>query len=641
MVHTPHCMGWGGNRRGGGSDPDPRVLLGISCDYHDSAAALVVDGEIAAAAEEERFTRRKHDDSLPAAAIASCLAVSGLEAGDVDVVVLYERPLTVISRFMATRRREGPRGMPAFVRDGPTLVKRNLMVAYRIDRELRRLGARTSPEFRYSEHHRSHAAAAFFPSPFERAAILTVDGIGEWTTASVAVGHGAGIEVLDELRYPDSLGLLYSLVTSWCGFAPNDGEYKVMGLAPYGQPTFRDALDELVHLREDGSLEVEAERIGWYRPSGRSRRRLESLLGGPPRPRDDEVGQREADLAASMQQLTEDVMLRLARHAHDRTGAAALCMAGGVALNCVANGRILREGPFDELWVQPAAGDSGSAVGAALHHWHEVVGKPRRIVRPDAMRGAFLGPSVHTDEVDSWMEQSDLQGEREADPDELCDRVAAELEGGAVVGWFGGRMELGPRALGHRSILADPRSETVRARLNRRVKGREDFRPFAPAVLAEHAAEWFELEGESPYMLVVAPVRDEHLHDVATEPATIAERADVPRSDLPACTHVDGSARIQTVDAERNPDLHRLLSAFHRRTGCPVLVNTSFNIAGEPIVATPDDALRTARRAGLDLLVVEDRMIRPAADRDAADPAGTSAAGVPATEVVPAGHFQT
>ncbi len=584
------------------------VLLGVSCDYHDSAAALVVNGRIVAAVEEERFSRIKHDPSLPVGAVAACLELGGIGPDDLDAVVFYERPLSVAHRFVASKRRVGPRSFRSFVGDAPRLVAVNLAVGYRLDRHMRSIGRTRPLPVRYSEHHLSHASAAFHPSPFERAAVLTVDGIGEWTTASVAVGHRERIEVLEELRYPDSLGLLYSLVTHWCGFTPNEGEYKVMGLAPYGEPAYRDQLDRIVELMEDGSVRVDAAAVGWYSPSGRAARRLADLFDGPPRSADAPVGRREADLAATIQSLTETAMLRLAQHAHDRTGADALCMAGGVALNSVANGRILREGPFEHLWVQPAAGDGGSAVGAALAHWHLELGAPREVGDPDGMSGAFLGPALPVDEVDRWTDEEGL-AVTDHDPDDLCEVVAEALADGAVVGWCRGRAEFGPRALGHRSILADPRSETVARRLNVAVKGREEFRPFAPAVLAERAGEWFELDHPSPYMLLVVPVRQDRLHPVPEEPDDFGERAAVCRSQIPACTHVDGTARVQTVDRRSDPVFHGLLAAFERRTGVPVLLNTSFNRAGEPIVNTPAEALATARRIGLDLLVVEDRVV--------------------------------
>lgn len=586
---------------------DPRVVLGVSCDFHDAAAALLVDGGLVAAVEEERFSREKHDSSLPRGAMESCLRIAGLTADEVDLVAFYERPLTIVNRYLASRQRIGPRALPAFVRDAPRLLADNLMVGHRIDTALRELGRSRPTDVRYVSHHRSHAAAAFFPSPFDHAAVLTVDGIGEWATAVIGRGSRHGVEIVEELRYPDSLGLLYSFVTRYCGFRPNSDESKVMGLAPYGTPRFLEPLAELAALHPDGSIRVEGSRVGWY--VGRPPRRLHRVLGGPPRESGHALTQRDADLAASIQSLCETVMLRMARHAHEVTGEPALCMSGGVALNCVANGRILREGPFDEVWIQPAAGDAGSAAGAALSVWHESLSNPRTTDGRDTMSGAFLGPAVTLDEVDAWVAARDLRTVRAADDDERNRLVAERLAAGDVVGWFSGRMEFGPRSLGHRSILADARSTTVRQRINADVKRREDFRPFGPSVLRERAADWFDLgAAASPYMLLAASVRPAHLVAVEHEPEDLRDRAHLPRSTIPACTHVDGSARIQTVDVDGGA-LRGLLEAFDALTGCPVLLNTSFNVAGEPIVATPDEALSTARRGGLDLLVVEQHLV--------------------------------
>ena len=603
-------------------------ILGVSCDFHDAAAALLVDGAVVAAAEEERFSRRKHDSSVPAGAIEACLRTAGIEAAEVDVVAFYERPATVISRFLASRQRQGPSGLASFVRDAPSLVSKNLMVGYRIDRVLRGLGARDSPEFLYVDHHRSHAAAAFLASPFETAAVLTVDGIGEWATASVGRGVGSRVDMMEELRYPDSIGLVYSFVTAFCGFRPNDDEYKVMGLAPYGRPRFREALESVVELFEDGSVRVQADRMSWFRPRGLRRRNIEEAFGGPARDPDSELTQREADLAASVQQFLEESMLRLAGHAMRSTGETRLCLAGGVALNCVANGRILRETPVSDLWIQPAAGDAGSAVGAALSVWCEVLGHERDLkASRDAMGGALLGPAASPAEVRAWLRERGIAHRHVPDDAERCELVAERLEGGAIVGWFRGRMEFGPRALGNRSILADPRPAGARQHVNLTVKGREAFRPFAPAVLAEHATEWFDLDGPSPYMLIVAPLLDERLVEVEHEPEAISDRAGVVRSEVPACTHVDGTARIQTVHEEVNPVFHRLLSAFQQRTDCPMLLNTSFNTAGEPIVASPEDALATAAAAGLDLLVLEDCVIEKTAWSAEPRPDGPASTG--------------
>jgi carbamoyltransferase len=596
-------------------------VLGVSCDYHDAAAALVVEGEVVAAAEEERFSRVKHDRSLPRGAIASCLALADIEPDQLDAVVFHEKPLVVASRVLASRQRQGLSGLRGFTRDVPTLLGTNLQIGYRLDKHLRALGAtRTIPLF-FGEHHLSHSAAAFFPSPHEDAAIVTIDGVGEWATSTVGHGMQNRIEVLEEQRFPHSLGLLYSLITAWCGFEPNEGEYKLMGLAPFGVPRFRDELDRLLALDDDGSYRLDTRAVRWWAAKPERMRRLVDLLG-PPRNAEEAITERDVDLARSVQELVEDALLRIARHAHDLTGEGAVCLGGGVSLNCVANGRLLREGPFDEVWVQPSPGDAGSAIGAALWFWHHERGRPRKhghraSVAADDMAGAALGPDFDDDEVAAWLADAGVASEHIADPDQLAEEVAGRLADGAVVGWFEGRMEFGPRALGHRSILADPRVPTMQHDINMRVKGRESFRPFAPAVLWEHAAEWFEIDRPSPYMLFTFPVAEAHLRPVDEEPAGLVERVQVARSDIPACTHVDGSARVQTVHEEITPAFHRLLRAFHRRTGCPVLLNTSFNRAGEPIVCTPDDALASARTAGLDVLVIGAHIVtlgRPSPD---------------------------
>ena len=591
-------------------------ILGLSCDYHDSAAALVVDGAVVAAAEEERFSRVKHDSGLPLQAAASVLAIGGVDADDVDVVILHEKPLAVFSRVLSVRQRRGPKALGAFRREMPTLLGRNLMISYRVDSMLRDLGARKPPRLRYGEHHLSHAAAAFLPSPFPNAAILTIDGVGEWATATVGHGVQHRVELLEEQLYPNSLGLLYSLITEWCGFEANDGEYKLMGLAPFGEPAYADALREIVELGDDGSIQIDPSAVQWWGDSPDRLSALSDLFGGPPRVPGSPITRRDQDLARSAQEFVEDAVLAMARHARFLTGSEHLCLAGGVALNCVANGRLLEEGPFEHLWVQPAAGDAGSAVGAALWYWHSECGNPRDRIDPvapdsaaDGMRGAQLGPSFDPAAVAAWLSAEGLDHVRIGAEDERCRVVAERLADGQVVGWFQGRMEFGPRALGQRSILADPRSPTIQQDLNLRVKGRESFRPFAPAVLWERATDWFDLPQPSPDMLRTCRVATDRLVPVDHEPEDPAERVRVPRSEIPACTHVDGTARVQTVHRETTPLFHTLLSAFEDVSGCPVLLNTSFNRAGEPIVCTPDDALVSARAAGLDLLVVEDCLI--------------------------------
>lgn len=586
-------------------------ILGLSCDYHDAAAAVVIDGEVAAAAEQERFSRIKHDSSLPVEAVAAVLEQAGITAEDLDVVVFHEKPLVVLGRVLAARQQRGIAALNKFRKEMPTLLGTNLMIGYRVERMLRSMGATKPPRLQFSEHHLSHASAAFFPSPFTSAAIVTIDGIGEWTTATIGHGVRHRVDLLEEQRYPDSLGLLYSLITHWCGFEPNDGEYKLMGLAPYGEPTMVDQISEFAELDSSGAVTVDRKVVGWW---GRPPQRLDRLtkLLGPPRSAGAELTQRDLDLARSIQAVTEDAVLRMARRANDLTGERALCLAGGVALNCVANGRLLDEGTFDSVWIQPAAGDAGSAVGAALWYWYEVLGNlrdPSTSTDADGMNGAQLGPAYAPDEVAAWLEAEGVAHERVTDSEERCKKVARMLADGQVIGWFEGRMEFGPRALGHRSILADPRSTSVQKDINMRVKGRESFRPFAPAVLWEYADEWFDITLPSPYMLRTCKVAETQLLEVESEPIDVIERVQVPRSTIPACTHIDGSARVQTVHRETNPLFHQLISEFRQITDCPVLLNTSFNRAGEPVVCTPDDALESARAAQLDSLIIEDCIV--------------------------------
>ena len=605
----------GAPRTGAKERPDDgRVVLGLSFDFHDAAAAVVVDGTVVAAAEEERFSRIKHDPSLPKAATASCLEVAGLTANDIDHVVFYEKPLAVASRYLAAKQGEGPRSFRSFLRDAPKVFGSNLMVGYRVGVMLQELGARKPPQLQFIEHHLSHAASAFYPSPFEHAAVLTIDGIGEWATATIGHGSQRRLDLIEEMRYPDSLGLVYSFVTAFCGFRPNDDEYKLMGLAPYGTPRFVEQLSAVVGSMGDGSIHVDARKLRWYSQRALSARKIVDAFDGPARSADGPITQREADLAASVQQLTETTVLEMANRAAELTGESRLCLAGGVALNCVANGKVLREGPFDEIWVQPAAGDAGGAIGAALAFWHLELGGTRHADgATDSMSGAFLGPEFTAEEVSAAIDDAGLDSTTIEDETKLAAAVAARLDEGAIVGWFRGRMEFGPRALGHRSLLADARSPHVSERLNAITKGRESFRPFAPVVLEDRVGDWFELEQTSPYMLIVAQVKQDRLTPIEEEPESLEERARLPRSEIPACTHVDGSARIQTVAESTNPVLHRLLSAFDHLTGCPVLVNTSFNRAGEPIVCTPAEAVATARAANVDLLVIGNTLIEGAA----------------------------
>lgn len=583
----------------------------MSNGFHDAAAALVVDGEVVAAVEEERLTRVKHDPSFPERAADTCLAIAGIDAGDVDVICYHEKPLGVLNRHLASRVRSGPASLGTLLTRTPVVAREQLTVGHRIARWCRDRGARTPP-VHYAEHHTSHAAAAFYPSPFESAAVLTIDGVGEWATATVAEGRDRRLRTLRELRFPDSVGLLYSAFTAYCGFRVNSGEGELMGLAPFGEPRFAPTIREhLVDVRPDGSIAMDQRYFAYIGGRRTVNRRFEELFGAPTRPLGSPPGRREADLAASVQVVLEEIVLAMARSARDETKLDRLCLSGGVALNCVANGMLRRADLFEEVWVQPASGDAGSAIGTALHTWHETLRNERTVQPTDGMGGAFLGPSFDRDEIDAWLDADGIDHVAVRDDDERCRVVAERLAAGDVVGWFCGRMEFGPRALGHRSILADPRSPTVQRRINSLVKERAGFRPFAPAVLEERVGDWFDLDGSAPYMTFTAPVT-ERRRVTPDDDAPIDDLEAVVarvRSEIPAVTHVDGSARIQTVDPVRNPELSRLLRAFEAATGCPVLLNTSFNARDEPIVCTPDDALRTFRRTGLDLLVVEHALI--------------------------------
>ncbi|HLB82634.1 MAG TPA: carbamoyltransferase [Gemmatimonadales bacterium] len=581
----------------------PHYILGVSAFYHDSAACLLRDGEIVAAAQEERFTRKKGDASFPLQAARYCLqAAGGIAASDLAFVGFYDKPLLKFERILETYLGVAPRGFAQFRMAGPLWMKEKLF----LDREIRRaLGY--DGELLYAEHHESHAASAFFPSPFEEAAILTVDGVGEWATAAYGVGRGNDFELLQELHWPDSLGLLYSAFTYFTGFKVNSGEYKVMGLAPYGEPKYVDVIyREIVHVREDGSFTLNQKYFEYLTGLTMTNGAFAELFGGPPRMPESKLTQREMDIAKSIQVVCEDIMLRMARTVHRETGMDNLCLAGGVALNCVANGRILREGPFKRLWIQPAAGDAGGALGVAQLIWHRYGGGARR-VRPgrDAMQGAYLGPEFASQEIAAYLDSVGATYER-LDGDCLRQRVAQLLAQEKVVGWFNGRMEFGPRALGARSILGDPRSPRMQAQMNLKIKFREGFRPFAPSVLRERVADYFELDCDSPYMLLVAPVKQQRQIAMTPEQRRLwgIEQLNVPRSDIPAVTHIDYSARIQTVSRDTNPDYYDLITEFERLTGCAALVNTSFNVRGEPIVCTPADAYRCFMRTHIDYLVL-------------------------------------
>jgi carbamoyltransferase len=595
-------------------------ILGLSAYYHDSAAALVVDGEVVAAAQEERFSRIRHDSAFPRKAIEYCLAERGLGPEQVDLVAFYDKPFLKFERLLETYVAFAPRGFQSFRTAIPVWLREKLFLKDLLLGELAQVGMdreRTKSRLAFSEHHLSHAASAFFPSPFEEAAVLTMDGVGEWATTSLAVGRGNDLRILREIHFPHSLGLLYSAFTYYTGFKVNSGEYKVMGLAPYGTPRFAQTiLDHLVDVKEDGSFRLDLRYFDYCTGLRMTNDRFHELFGGPPRSPESPLTQREMDLAASIQAVTEEIVLRLARNIARTTGMRQLCLAGGVALNCVANGKVLRDGCFDDVWVQPAAGDAGGALGAALACHHLQHGQPRHVSGRDAMKGAYLGPSFEPAEIEQRLRACGARFERCSD-EELIAAAARGLADGLAVGWFQGRMEFGPRSLGARSILGDARSPTMQSILNLKVKFRESFRPFAPSVLREDVAEWFDFDGDSPYMLMVADVRaDRRIEPPPGHEALFGiDRLNVPRSQIPAVTHVDHSARLQTVHADTAPRYHALLAEFKRLTGCPVIVNTSFNVRGEPIVCTPEDAFRCFMGTGIDMLAIGNCLLRKA-DQD-------------------------
>ncbi len=577
-------------------------ILGISAYYHDAAACLVVDGRIIAAAQEERFTRKKHDPSFPRHAVAYCLKAGGISASDLDLVGFYEKPLVKFNRLLETYIAYAPRGLRSFLTAMPIWLSEKLWLADVIQRELG-----YGKPILFGDHHESHAASAFYPSPFEEAAVLTMDAVGEWATASYGIGRGRELTLLKEMCFPHSLGMLYSAFTYFTGFKVNSGEYKLMGLAPYGEPRHVSQIrDQLVEIHEDGSLTLNLDYFDYCTGFTMTSRKFAQFFGGPPRKPEGPITQREMDLARSIQDVTEEIMLRMARHVHRETGQRRLCLAGGVALNCVGNGRILREGPFDDLWIQPAAGDAGGALGVALALWHRYLGKPRTPHPGDQMQGALLGPSYSSDEIRAWLAQRGHQAQ-EHSREELPRAVAQLIAEGKVVGLFQGRMEFGPRALGARSILGDARSPAMQSRMNLKIKFRESFRPFAPSVLREQAGEWFDCQAESPYMLLVTDVAPAHRFALDDQAKTLQglDKLKAARSDIPAVTHVDDSARLQTVRRDTNPLFYDIIKAFDELTGCPVVINTSFNVRGEPIVATPDDAYRCFMRTQMDALVLE------------------------------------
>jgi carbamoyltransferase len=581
------------------------AILGISAFYHDSAASLVVDGRIVAAAQEERFSRVKQDDRFPLQAIQYCLREAGLDVDQVDYVGFYDKPLLKFERLLETYLAFAPAGFRSFRLAMPIWLTQKL----HLPREIRKgLNGKYRRRCVFMEHHESHAASAFFPSPFEEAALLTLDGVGEWATASLGIGRGNRIELFSELRFPHSLGLLYSAFTYFCGFRVNSGEYKLMGLAPYGEPIYADLIRRnLMDLKEDGSFRMDMAYFRYCQGLVMTSPKFARLFGGPPRKSEAPLTQREMDLAASIQQVTEEVMLRCARHLHKQTGMKNLCLAGGVALNCVGNGRILREGPFEKVWIQPAAGDAGGSLGTALFIWHQLLNKARIPSATDSQRGTFLGPDFADADIRQFLEGRGCRYHYYDSEDDLCGTVAELIAAKKVVGWFQGRMEFGPRALGGRSILGDARSPEMQSIINLKIKFRESFRPFAPIVLRDRAPEFFELgpDDESPYMLLVAPVLDQRRILPGGAELNGLDKLGIARSDIPAVTHVDYSARIQTVDAERNARLFRLLQIFEAKTNCPVMINTSFNIRGEPIVCRPEEAFQCFMATDMDALVME------------------------------------
>ncbi len=592
-------------------------ILGISAYYHDSAAALVVDGEIVAAAQEERFSRKKHDAGFPAHAIRYCLEEAGIGLENIDYVVFYDKPLIKFERLLETYLAFVPSGFKSFLASMPVWLKDKLLLKSTLKKELVKLTtdgkgkASDLPLLLFSAHHKSHAASAFFPSPYQKAAVLCLDGVGEWATSSVWLGEGNSLQAQWEIDFPHSLGLLYSAFTYYTGFRVNSGEYKLMGLAPYGEPKYTDLiLDNLLDVKADGSYRLDMSYFNYATGLTMTSSKFDTLFGGPPRQPESEITQREMDIARSIQVVTEEVVLKIARNVHQELDVDYLCLAGGVALNCVSNGRLLREGPFRDIWIQPAAGDAGGALGAALSIWHEYLENPRQVNGGDSMRGSYLGPRTSEQTIKDYLDSVNASYET-LDDDALMPRLAEILDDENVVGWSQGRMEFGPRSLGGRSVIGDPRSQKMQSVMNLKIKYRESFRPFAPAVRAEKVSDWFQIDRRSPYMLLVAPVQEDKRLAMTEEQQKLfgIEKLNIPRSQIPAITHVDYSARIQTVHSDTNPRFYKLLEAFEARTDCPVLVNTSFNVRGEPIVCTPEDAYRCFMRTEMDFLVLENVLL--------------------------------
>jgi len=597
---------------------DTMNILGISAFYHDSAACLIKDGNIIAAAQEERFTRKKHDQAFPSSAVNYSLENAGLSIGDIDIVAFYEKPFVKFERILETYMSYAPYGIGSFLKAMPLWIKQKLWIKDFINKELGYDGTIIFPE-----HHESHAAAAFFPSPYQEAAFLTIDGVGEWTTTSYGVGRDKSVSILADIKFPHSLGMLYSAFTYYTGFKVNSAEYKVMGLAPYGESRYKDIiLDKLIDLREDGSFRLNMEYFDYPAGLRMTNDKFNSLFGGPPRKPESELTQREMDLARSVQEVTEEVVLRIARHIRKETGQKYLCLAGGVALNCVANGSLLREGIFDDIWIQPASGDAGGALGAALMAWYQYLGNGRTATGTDMQSGSYLGPEYSGDEIREFLEERGIPYRelgREALVDEVSDLIIEEK----TIGWFQGRMEFGPRALGSRSIIGDARSPRMQETMNLKIKFRESFRPFAPSVLEEDAAEYFEMDHQSPYMLLVAPVKKERRKEMSEAEKKLfgIEKLNIIRSDIPAVTHLDYSARVQTVSSKTNPLYHELISRFKEKSGCSLIVNTSFNVRGEPIVCTHEDAYRCFMRTNMDYLVLGNFLLNKAGQKPLDDDA--------------------
>ncbi len=582
-------------------------ILGISAFYHDSAACLVQDGRIVSAAQEERFTRKKHDASFPSNAINFCLQNSNLTSGDLDFVVFYDKPFLKFERILDTYLAYAPLGIKSFLKAVPLWIKQKLWM-----KELIREKLNYDGKIIFPEHHESHAASAFFPSPYQEAAILTMDGVGEWTTTSIGLGSGNKIEILEELKFPHSLGLLYSAFTYYTGFKVNSGEYKVMGLAPYGEPKYKDLiLSELINLKDDGSFKLNMDYFDYCAGLTMTNKKFDRLFGGPPRKPESKITQREMDLARSVQEVTEQVMLKTAGHAYEITGKKNLCLSGGVALNCVGNGRILREGPFESIWIQPASGDAGSALGAALFAWYQYLDNDRKADnKTDFQHGSYLGPKYEDSEILTFLKERGIPF-RELKKTEIAEKVADLIASEKIIGWFQGKMEFGPRALGARSIIGDARSPKMQEQMNLKIKFRESFRPFAPSVIKEKCSDYFELNGESPYMLLVAPVKKEIRKNMSQSEEKLfgIEKLNVSRSTIPAITHVDYSARVQTVDKIDNPLYYELISKFNEKYKCGVIVNTSFNVRGEPIVCTPQEAYLCFMRTDMDYLIMENILL--------------------------------